>query len=59
VVVARDGTDVEGEIKVAISQSGVAYIAWLKVDGPGAMILTARAKHVDGFELVRAEVAHK
>jgi hypothetical protein len=42
-VVATTGNDVQDQIKVALSGSGVAYIAWPRADGPGGMIVTGRA----------------
>jgi hypothetical protein len=43
IVVAHNGTDVRDQIKVAMSGSGVAYVAWLRSDGAGAMIVTRDA----------------
>lgn len=48
VVIARSGTDVQGLIKVALSGSGVAYVAWVRSTGHGAMIWTARDGHLAG-----------
>ena len=42
-VIAKNGTDSENKIKVALSGAGVAYVAWLRSDGPGWMVATARA----------------
>ncbi len=41
-VVARSGNDIQGYVKVALSGSDVAYLAWLSVDWQGWMIATAR-----------------
>ena len=41
-VVARSGNDIQGYVKVALSGSDVAYLAWLSVDRQGWMIATAR-----------------
>ncbi len=42
-LLARDGTDVQGEIKVAVSGSGIAYVAWPRADYSGLMIATGDA----------------
>ncbi len=42
-LVARNGTDVQGQIKVAMSGSGIAYVAWLRADHTGSMIATSHA----------------
>jgi hypothetical protein len=41
VIVATNGTDQRGQIKVALSGSGVGYIAWLRSDLSGDMIVTS------------------
>jgi hypothetical protein len=51
-VIAKDGTDLQGEIKVAVSGAGVAYVAWRRSDGPGAMIVTARGGHLSSLRVL-------
>ena len=41
-VIAKNDTDL-GKINVALSGAGVAYVAWPGSDGPGWMVVTARA----------------
>ena len=44
-VIAKNDTELT-EINVALSGAGVAYVAWLRSDGPGWMVVTARAGRV-------------
>ncbi len=46
VIVGRNGSDIDGQIKVALSGSGVAFVVWQKADGTGEMIVTSRAGHL-------------
>lgn len=46
VVVASNGTDVQDQVMVGLSGSGVAYVAWIRSDGKGVMIVTGRAGHL-------------
>ncbi len=42
-LVARNGTDGQGQVTVAMSGLGIAYVAWLRADDTGSMIATAQA----------------
>ncbi len=52
VVVASNGTDVQNQVMVGLSGSGAAYVAWLRADGKGAMIVTGHAGHLDRPKLL-------
>lgn len=46
VVIAGNGTDVQNQVMVGLSGSGLAYVAWIRYDGKRVMIVTGRAGHL-------------
>jgi hypothetical protein len=53
VPVAENGTDVEGEVTVAVSRSAVDYVAWRPAGGAGQMVVAGRHGRLSRPEALR------